>query len=549
MCSAPERQKVRPYIAYSILVVTQVASALGCSVASAEVGADGHCSAAALGGALLQTAASSGVVKLGGSFQGDHWHSKQPALSNQTEGSQASDLGTKTPDETVLIKLQEQLKLVKLQPDRSFHAVSKLALAFLTLSLVAVLASYCLNRMLAKPRPRPTLQAAVQAVISARRLGDTTFGKAPRAAMHPAQRLERIPVDIYGAAVSSCIRDIQVLMRGDHENATSIRAARVVASICGVWLHLGLQSYVSYMVAWTSSSVMVREFREQYNSFELHMYTSGSTDVPATVVGMDHALRGIDKYWHPENFLVLTEEARASMCQMPFAHDFFFLVIILIWTLSIVVDLRKCLQMFHAFVVTMPRAPSLIDSCELERQRRDDPTVAIVGVPLAMKVFLTAAVFIPRAAIDCWILWLGCLWLAATSSLGDLVMNTVALEFVVLLNSLVLFALVPKHGLDGLERTKVLVASSRHSSAGQALISTLAWAVFCFCWCTSFVYYLQSVLPDYKWDVQDVCNVWESAMTAQEATGSTILPAAGQEGGVSGAASGMGRILLALGLA
>lgn len=49
-------------------------------------------------------------------------------------------------------------------------------------------------------------------------------------------------------------------------------------------------------------------------------------------------------------------------------------------------------------------------------------------------------VFAQGIALDGVILLLGCRWLVATSDMGDLILNAVALEFLLVLNSLVLQA-------------------------------------------------------------------------------------------------------------
>ncbi len=48
--------------------------------------------------------------------------------------------------------------------------------------------------------------------------------------------------------------------------------------------------------------------------------------------------------------------------------------------------------------------------------------------------------FTQGIALDGVILLLGCRWLVATSDMGDLILNAVALEFLLVLNSLVLQA-------------------------------------------------------------------------------------------------------------
>ncbi|CAK9004371.1 unnamed protein product [Durusdinium trenchii] len=274
-----------------------------------------------------------------------------------------------------------------------------------------------------------------------------------------------LDVDIYGAAVSSCIRDMQVLALGSHQNADeSIRAFRIVASLLMLWTCIFVQGFVSYMAASQLSSDVILKFRRLYDSYELMVYRGDSLQL--TPNGFH---RGQPAGYRPAGFAYLSEDKMHEICQMPLANDLFLLVVLLIWTLSCVVDLRRAICMLMDFTITLPTNPLKDSTIVAEAVDGEDGDVTIVGIPVGMRIFLTLAVFLPRLILDAVILYLGCRWLVATSDMGDLILNAVALEFVLVLNSLVCQALVPVHGVNGLERTKVLSTSSRHDSAMMAL--------------------------------------------------------------------------------
>mmetsp|Transcript_41507 Transcript_41507/g.51091 ORF Transcript_41507/g.51091 Transcript_41507/m.51091 type:complete len:358 (+) Transcript_41507:382-1455(+) len=317
-----------------------------------------------------------------------------------------------------------------------------------------------------------------------------------------------LDVDVYGAAVSSCIRDMQVLSLGSHHNADeSIRAFRVVASLTMLWGCIAAQGFISYMVASELSSVIVLKFRRLYDSFEAAVY---SPDTMTLTSNGFH--RGHPEGFQPEGFADLTPSQMHTICQMPLANDMFLLIILFVWTLSCVVDLRRALCMLVDFTVTMPVVALKDATVVAAAEDGEAGEVTIVGVPRGMKVFLTAVIFLPRLILDFVILCLGCRWLLSTSDMGDLILNAVALEFLLVLNSLVLQALVPAHGVNGLERTKVLSSSSRHASAVMALLATLSWMLFASFWCISYVYFIEDVLPEYQWDVRAVCTAWHNAI-------------------------------------
>ena len=51
----------------------------------------------------------------------------------------------------------------------------------------------------------------------------------------------------------------------------------------------------------------------------------------------------------------------------------------------------------------------------------------IVGLTRPIKAMLMSTCILPRYFIDVYLLWLGCRWLAATPSFGDLLLNAAAL--------------------------------------------------------------------------------------------------------------------------
>merc|ERR1712100_625644 len=87
----------------------------------------------------------------------------------------------------------------------------------------------------------------------------------------------------------------------------------------------------------------------------------------------------------------------------------------------------------------------------------------------------------------------------ATCGFGELLLNAVALEFVLNLSETIYHAFLPY-------RKKMLVNGTYlpNSSIGGA--TGLIAAIACVAWSCLYVFVLQSVLPDYKWDLHSVCQ-------------------------------------------
>merc|ERR1719464_1618964 len=74
--------------------------------------------------------------------------------------------------------------------------------------------------------------------------------------------------------------------------------------------------------------------------------------------------------------------------------------------------------------------------------RGEDNEVVIRSLTSPVKALLLAVVFLPRVVLCSVLLWLGSRWLTATQSFGNLLVNAVALQFILSLKDL-LYTTVP----------------------------------------------------------------------------------------------------------
>merc|ERR1719272_820835 len=114
---------------------------------------------------------------------------------------------------------------------------------------------------------------------------------------------------------------------------------------------------------------------------------------------------------------------------------------------------------------------------------------------------------IPVMVMNLILLWVGCRWLIATLGFGELLLNAVALEFVLNLHEIFYRAIVPytmKISLSGILLPQGDSRSEKPSwgnmfSAFSLLILAVLWVVLYMC-------VFQQVLPDYRWDVAGPCR-------------------------------------------
>merc|ERR1711957_595092 len=92
-----------------------------------------------------------------------------------------------------------------------------------------------------------------------------------------------------------------------------------------------------------------------------------------------------------------------------------------------------------------------------------DGILVIQRLTLFMKGTFSLFVFLPKVSMMIYLLWLGCRWLLATNNFQDLILNSVALEFILQLSSIIYMAMLPERNRHDLKKTKMLPSSPTES--------------------------------------------------------------------------------------
>merc|ERR1719387_2858245 len=92
------------------------------------------------------------------------------------------------------------------------------------------------------------------------------------------------------------------------------------------------------------------------------------------------------------------------------------------------------------------------------------------GAPKIVKLtkfidwLLFLVIIVPKTIISVGLLIIGCVWLAATDSFSDLILNAVALEFVVNIDNLLFEAIMPVTVVEKVTEIKFLIKKSPESA-------------------------------------------------------------------------------------
>mmetsp|Transcript_51599 Transcript_51599/g.160071 ORF Transcript_51599/g.160071 Transcript_51599/m.160071 type:complete len:358 (-) Transcript_51599:315-1388(-) len=319
-------------------------------------------------------------------------------------------------------------------------------------------------------------------------------------ALEDQVELEPAPLseDLYGVGIATLLRDSRSIALGRERGLRFSRISLTTLLLFGTIL---MQGFLVFEFKRLVAAHAVHEAREVYDKFEVLMYDRHTTK---TVNGFH---RGIDGYFNASRFADMTRMEKKRICQIPLSQPFFFGCILAIWSLTVVNDIRKMIFLLHLLIIKTPT----VDSLKTMLQRGQGQESMLQGLPLSLKGVLLFFMFLPRLIIDGVLLWLGCRWLTATDTFADVLLNAMALEFILLLKDLLYEAVVPLR--DKYDTTTMLIPSNgRDVPSVFSFLGTFTWVLVVMAWVALYMFRLQQVLPDYKWDVRGICE----AFIAQE---------------------------------
>eukprot|EP00931_Biecheleriopsis_adriatica_P030758 TRINITY_DN18094_c0_g1_i1.p1 TRINITY_DN18094_c0_g1~~TRINITY_DN18094_c0_g1_i1.p1 ORF type:complete len:435 (+),score=97.41 TRINITY_DN18094_c0_g1_i1:58-1362(+) len=320
---------------------------------------------------------------------------------------------------------------------------------------------------------------------------------------------ENLDEDVYGAGIASLVRDSWSLVQGKGD--LTLRVGRLLGSMFIMSFVIFLQVFVISQMQALVAAPAVTEIRKIYGRYEYVMYGQSPSHIYLTPNGFP---RGIDKqYFDPANFDLLSGDEKASACAIPFSQLRLLLPILFIWTLTMIGDMRRCGDLF---VRLMLSTPTISDMKEAVIEGEGE-TEIIVGMTKKVKALVLCLCIIPRWFIDVYILWLGCRWLCATPSFSDLLLNSVALEFIVLLKDALYAGVVPDRNKRATQNTLIQPWQKTEPANYRVFLSAFLLLAVAFAWVQFYTFSFQAVLPDYKWDVAKTCAGYVESLTSGKA--------------------------------
>jgi len=226
------------------------------------------------------------------------------------------------------------------------------------------------------------------------------------------------------------------------------------------------------------------------------------------------------------------------LCGMGLSKVKFTGSIIFLWTIRMLSEVRSCIQLtYDIFSVarTSNTSNSLGTKHGHSNQRHtvavlDDNNelegfdVMIIGMPA--RVYLALFVTLPKLLVGVALLYGGCRWFAATESWEELILNALALEFVISIDELMFEAFTPLRAKETVEKTRLVHVEEDHDANSKSpadkmfrdTLSRLLQLFVCLAWAFLYTTKLQQVIPNFPHDIHEPCVAYLEQKSAMLCT-------------------------------
>mmetsp|Transcript_35122 Transcript_35122/g.54550 ORF Transcript_35122/g.54550 Transcript_35122/m.54550 type:complete len:570 (-) Transcript_35122:49-1758(-) len=320
--------------------------------------------------------------------------------------------------------------------------------------------------------------------------------------VHDIREVEPIELesDTFGMTVCSLVRDSYFL---SIHGASLARVIRVITSLALVVLTIGLQVFLLAKIKEFVTAEAVSDIRDAYDKYEIAIYGEQHTTLTANGKHRGNiAMPPLDEA--KKRLATLSNDDQEAVCHIPLSQPHFFGVILLVWTLICMAELKKAFTL-HQHLIMLPNVSTMAEALRPGDDVSTNTDGVIEGMTILMKIFLTILMFIPRVLVTCYLLWIGCRWLLATTDFGNLVSNAVALEFILLIKEALYAALTPFRSHLDLNATKIQPFPKQMRPAWFYFVGSAILFAVANLWVYMYMHHWQAVLPGYKWDVHAVC--------------------------------------------
>mmetsp|Transcript_101522 Transcript_101522/g.201648 ORF Transcript_101522/g.201648 Transcript_101522/m.201648 type:complete len:345 (+) Transcript_101522:82-1116(+) len=309
---------------------------------------------------------------------------------------------------------------------------------------------------------------------------------------------EELDPDTYGMGITAIVKDSYWLVHGRGNRPA--RTLQFISAMTLIAFTIFLQGYFIWELQNLVSSVAVTRARHIYGEYELNMYEEGH--LYNNSAGHPRGEGGVNgPYFNEANFKGLSTDFKTKICSIPFSQPGFFSAVLLIWTLTVMNSLKRTAELMYHFLWLTPTCSGLKQM--LKPGEENTTIVRRLTCPVKFAIF--GLIGVPRTVMNIILLWRGTRYLAATFSFADLLLNAIALEFILLLKDLLWMVVISDRNKREVANLRYVAQTRLGKVSGMNYVASWSWLVLSMAY-VGLYFRFQQTMPDYNWDVKDVCK-------------------------------------------
>jgi len=300
-----------------------------------------------------------------------------------------------------------------------------------------------------------------------------------------------LPLDMWGVAIMTLTRDFADIMQGGEGQLGAILTRFLYAMWC-VALNFSLQVAILYWVDLYVVGESVYNIQGEYAKFHHDVFDKhGSFDL------------GKWEAWGGQ---------RDTLCGAVLTKYVFLSVILFMWTgrmlgeFKTIIRLRKNISELPNAAVGATASFTVVPKDELFE------VIALTG---GTRFAVYVLVILPKIGIASYLTYIGCVWLTATMNFGALILNALALGFIIDIDLNILEFFLPQRTSANVEATKFAYPSKGTPTKEQDMqamqrdyLRNIFFFVLTVGLTWTYLMYLQTVIPGFSFDIAEHCGNW-----------------------------------------
>jgi len=304
---------------------------------------------------------------------------------------------------------------------------------------------------------------------------------------------------MWGVTIMIIVRDMPFILSCQADLAIFVRG---VFGLCAVTVNLWLQMTILFYVNKYIVGQSVHDTQDNYSRFHAEVFNKDGS--------FDHSA------WHKWTGPYM------ELCNLAVSKFGFTMAIVFIWSTRMLGEFRS-IERLHKDINCLQTLPAGKGFEEMlwEKPKQDindddeEQQYEVVSLTTRARFFIYLTIIIPKLCIAGFLMFIGCRWLCATESFSDLILNALALEFVIGVDELVYQNFAPQRMQDLITNTKIAQITDIKKGAKDSVsdvvwpyIKSIFYMMLVFAWSYFYLGKLQQVIPGFTHDIQAHCGGW-----------------------------------------